>query len=203
MRTSGRDSSVCSAMALSLPPDQQKRMGSDMVMHAIQQIVCERLAQHAALQRRNGDEHRAKVGRSSAAPIQGRRRTLPLVFTGEAVIHADADVAAERGVTDGVLVLLVEEVGGAGVERDATAYGVAASNVEAGVAGIARQAEEEKIAVGAHTAEIAGEGERESAKRGAQSERAGIRRPADQVIAGNFRRIERIGRDENAAVVIR
>src|SRR5579864_6540868 len=93
------------------------------------------------------------------------------VFAGEAVVQAYTDIAAQGGVADGVLVGVVEEVGGAGVERDAASNGVAGGNVEARVTGIAGQAEKEKITVGARTAEIAGEGERELAKRGEQGER--------------------------------
>src|SRR6267142_3122428 len=109
-------------MALSLPPDQQKRTRSSMAMRTSEHIVYEGVAQYAG--RRQGNEQRrtgartlrlAEMGRSGAAPLRLQGGTNALVFAGEAVVHAYADVAAEGGKADGVLVLLVEKVGGASV----------------------------------------------------------------------------------------
>ena len=63
-----------------------------------------------------------------------------LVATGELVFDADADVAAQGRIADGVLVVLVEQVGGAGVEGYAARECVTARYVEAGVARIATRA---------------------------------------------------------------
>src|SRR5712671_3585109 len=104
-------------MALSLPPDQQKRMGSGMVMHTFERVAYERLAQHAAPLQGKGRSGRdarafclAEMGRSrtclvqagcvSAAIEDGHGCPVPLlggialVFSGETVVHSYADVAA-------------------------------------------------------------------------------------------------------------
>ena len=104
------------------------------------------------------------------------------------VFDADARVAAQRGEADYVLILLVEEIGGAREERQAAADGVAAGDVEAGVARVAGEAETEKIAVCARAAEVAREQEAEAVVGGAQRERAGLRRPAEKVVARARRR---------------
>jgi hypothetical protein len=65
--------------------------------------------------------------------------------------------------TNRVLILLVEEVGDAPVERKASVEVVACGDVETGVAGIAGEAEAVEVAVGADSGEIAGEIEVEPA----------------------------------------
>src|SRR5258705_1335809 len=99
-------------MALSLPPDQQKRMGWTIVIRSFERIVYGRPAEHAAplhgnRQRRGGvDTFRlAEMGRSGAAPLPGRTLdghgcpvplldVVALVFACETVVHSYADVAA-------------------------------------------------------------------------------------------------------------
>src|ERR1700732_1628292 len=100
-------------MALSLPPDQQKRIGVDMVIRTFERIAWERLAQHAArLQERRPAANTfclAEMGRSGTAPLRERSGVVALVSAAEAKVHADANVATESGKADGVLVLLVKE----------------------------------------------------------------------------------------------
>src|ERR1700688_221920 len=109
-------------MALSLPPDQEKRIGVDMVIGTFGRSGWARLAQHAAPLQRRGMEAStfcvAEMGRSSAAPLLGGGSSA-LVLTAEAVVHAYADVAAQGWIADYVLILLVEEIGYAGVDGNA------------------------------------------------------------------------------------
>ena len=63
-----------------------------------------------------------------------------LVPTGETVVEAEAEIAAERGKADGVLILLVEEIRHAASEGDAARDEVAGCEIEARVAGIVRDA---------------------------------------------------------------
>ena len=92
-------------------------------------------------------------------PLQGREgsHAPALVAAGELVFEADADVAAEGWDADHLLVVAVEEVGGADVEGKTALERVAAGDVEAGVACVACEAKAEKIAVGARAAEVASE----------------------------------------------
>src|SRR5258708_51696 len=173
-------SSACSAMALSLPPLQQKRMGSSDVNKISKSYKpCREGAQHVALLRRKS-----------------------LVPAAKAVVHAGAHVAAESGVAQSILIMLVEEISGAGVKRNAVANVVVGGDVEAGVAGIAGEAESEKIRVGANAGEIAAYCYAEAAIGGVQSERAGIDGTPGQVVSGKLRKIESVGGGEDAAVVI-
>src|SRR5258708_14347110 len=98
--------------------------------------------------------------------------------------------------------MLVEEISGAGVKRNAVANVVVGGDVEAGVAGIAGEAESEKIRVGANAGEIAAYCYAEAAIGGVQSERAGIDGTPGQVVSGKLRKIESVGGGEDAAVVI-
>src|SRR6266850_6556675 len=115
-------------MALSLPPDQQKRMGWTIVIRSFERIVYGRPAEHAAplhgnRQRRGGvDTFRlAEIGRSGAAALRSPQdghgcpvpllKVLALVFACEAVVHSYAGVAAQGWETDRILVLLIEDVG--------------------------------------------------------------------------------------------
>src|SRR5712671_677995 len=104
-------------MALSLPPDQQKRMGSGMVMRSFERVAYERLAQ--LLRRYKGrdgaeemQEHFVLLKWGAAIPACCRQaasllriedghgcpvpllKVLALVFACEAVVHSHADVAA-------------------------------------------------------------------------------------------------------------
>src|ERR1700730_17871241 len=134
-------------MALSLPPDQQKRTGVDMVIRTFERIAWERWVQHAALlQRRRSATSTlcfAEMGRSGA-----------LVLAAEAIVHADAHVAAESRKANGVQILLVKEVGGARVERNAASDDIATRNVETRITRIARQPEAIEVAVSADSREI-------------------------------------------------
>ena len=60
-----------------------------------------------------------------------------LVAAVELIFEADADVAAQRWDADDLLIGVVEEIRGVDVELQAAAYGVAAGDVEAGVARVA------------------------------------------------------------------
>src|SRR5712691_4513737 len=91
--------------------------------------------------------------RTSAAPPQERS----LVPAAELVSHAGAHIASQRGKADGVLILLVEEVGSAGVEREATAHIKARRQVESRVAWVFKLGGAGEIAVGAASGEIARE----------------------------------------------
>src|SRR3979411_474018 len=95
----------------------------------------------------------AEMGRSGAAPLPGKE-SRTLVFTGEAVVHTYADVSAEGWKADGVLVLLVEEVRGACVQRNAATDVVAAGDVKARITGIAGEAEAEEITIGSPAGKI-------------------------------------------------
>src|SRR6266849_147566 len=118
----------------------------------------------------------------------GRNRLRPYkrnsVLAAEAIAHAQAKVAAERGVADGVLILLVEEVGDAAVEGEAAGEVVAGREVEAGIAGIAGDAEPQEVAVGAPARKVASEIEIEAAIAGVEPEVAGVDRAAQEMIAG-------------------
>ena len=125
-------------------------------MRTFWRIVYGRLAQHAARLQGNGQRigrdrtfGLAEVGRSGAATLlcqtldgRGGPVTLlgltALVLASEAIVDSYANVAAQGWETDGVLILLVQDVGGAGVERNAAAEVVAAGDIEAGIAGISR-----------------------------------------------------------------
>src|SRR5467141_354646 len=115
-----------------------------------------------------------------------------LITAVEAVVHAEAEITAEGGKADGFLILLVEEVGDAAVERDAAAEVVAGGEIEAGVSRIAGEAragtnvpdvEAVKIAVGAHAGEIAGKVEIDTAEGGVEPEVAGAHWAAKEMIA--------------------
>src|SRR5215510_247700 len=81
--------------------------------------------------------------RQSAAP----HRTL--VAAAEAVGHAYADFAAEGRITEGVLIELVEKIGGTEINRDSMLRPVAGGQVKTSVAGgVRRESQEQKIAVG-------------------------------------------------------
>src|ERR1700687_1184947 len=89
-----------------------------------------------------------------------------LVLTAEAVVHAYADVAAQGWVADYVLILLVQEIGYAGVDGNAAEEIEGCGEVKPAIAGILRDArteagardpEAEEIAVGANAGEISDE----------------------------------------------
>src|SRR6266436_5871219 len=90
-----------------------------------------------------------------------------LVPAGETVVDAEAEIAAEE---------------------------VAGCEIETRVAGIVRDAQTEKITVGADAREIPGEIQIPSAIGGVQDEAAGIDRTAKKMIAGKLDGIEEIGR---------
>src|SRR5260370_42279875 len=99
MQVSFRWSSACSAMALSLPPLQQKRMGSGIGKKCSTSIrPCRDRAQHPA-------------------PLQERS----LVLAAEPVFHANTHVTSDHGKADRILLLLVEKVSSTGGNRDAYA----------------------------------------------------------------------------------
>src|SRR5258708_16544035 len=142
-------------MALSLPPLQQKRMGWREVNKMYKSYKAWR----------EGAQHVAPLRRKSSVP------------TAETEVHAGAHVAAESGVAQSILIMLVEEISGAGVKRNAVANVVVGGDVEAGVAGIAGEAESEKIRVGANAGEIAAYCYAEAAVGGVIRDRAGRARP--------------------------
>ena len=122
------------------------------------------------------------MGRSSAAPVLGGGSSA-LVLTAEAVVHAYADVAAQGWIADYVLILLVQEIGYAGVDGSAAEEAEGCGEVKSAVAGILRDAraeagagdpEAEEIAVGAHAGEISDEVYIEAAVGAIENERAGI-----------------------------
>src|SRR4029077_3801999 len=117
-------------------------------------------------------------GAACCAPTNKRRLFPPA----EAVVHAEAEIAAEGGEADGLLISLVEEVGDASVERDAAAEVVTGGEIETGVAGIASEAEAVEVAVGADAGEVAGEIEIDTAKGGVQPEVAGVHGSTEKMI---------------------
>src|SRR6267143_779895 len=125
-----------------------------------------------------------------------------LVPTGEAVVEAEAEIAAKRGEADGVLVLLVEEIVGARIERKALDHVVMRGDVKARVTGVAGEAEAEKIGVRANAGEIAANGHAEAAIRGMQCERTGVRRPPQKAVPRNFRWVKGIRRLNHRTVVV-
>ncbi len=72
-------------------------------------------------------------------------------------MEAKAKIAAEGGKADGVLILLVEEVGDAASEGDASAEIVAGGEIEARVAGVFKLGRIDEIAVGTASSKVAGE----------------------------------------------
>src|SRR3984893_1195653 len=134
-----------------------------------------------------------------------------LIAAVEAVVHAEAEIAPGGGKADGILVLLVEEVGDTAVEGNAAAEVVAGGEIEAGVSRIAGEAragtdvpdvEAVKIAVGADAGEVAGEVEVEAANGGVEPEITGVHGAAKKMIAGLLE--GKSGRDgfEDASVVV-
>ncbi len=126
----------------------------------------------------------------------------PLVPAGEAIAEAEAGIATERRITDGFLILLVEKIGDAAVEREAARKIITGGEVEARVTRIAGDAEAKEIAVGATAAEVAGDIEIEAAIVGVEPDVAGIHRAAQEMVSRGFRSIKGIGRDKDAAVVV-
>src|SRR6266403_2167420 len=126
-----------------------------------------------------------------------------LVPTGEMVVEAETKIAAERGKADGVLILLVEEVGHAAREGDAARDEVASCEIEARVAGIVRDAETEKIAVGADAGKVAGEIQIPAAIAGVDDEAARVDRAAKKMIAWKLDGIEGVRRFQDARIVMR
>src|SRR5579863_99610 len=136
-------------MAESLPPDQQKRMGSDIFKKPSEGVeVC-------VLPKRAGQAlaSPAPTERSSIGETRNGRDIL--LAAAEGVADAGAHIAAKSGVAESVLIALVEEIGGAGVELYAAGELVVGGEVEAGVAGIACEAEAEEVAIGADAGEVA------------------------------------------------
>src|SRR5438034_3326550 len=134
---------MCSAMALSLPPLQQKSIGSGVDIKCSKNVCsC-----------RDGAQRPLTPLETSAAPLQ-QRSLVPAI---ELVSHAGAHIASERGKADGVLILLVEKVGSAGVEREATAHVIARRQIESRVAWVFKLGGAGEIAVGAASGEIARE----------------------------------------------
>src|SRR5690242_5781855 len=168
-------------MALSLPPLQQKRMGSGEVKKVSKKYEsCQEGAQHAA-------------------PLHRKM----LIAAGAAIVEAEAKIAAEGGKADRFLILFVEKIGDAAVERKAAGEIVGGGEIETGIAGIASDAEAIEIAIGADTGEIAGQVEVEAMKAGVQPEISGVHGTAKEMIAGLLD--GRSGGDgfEHASVVVR
>src|ERR1700682_178559 len=95
----------------------------------------------------------SRAGRQ-AAPPRNTSGVVALVSAAQVIVHADANVAAESRKANGILVLLVKEVGGPHIERKAASDAIAAGDVEARVAGITRKPKAIEIAVGADPREI-------------------------------------------------
>src|SRR5271170_1438971 len=165
------------------------------------------------------DLHRRSTGRSEAASCRKsggpKGPPLHLVVPAASVADAGTHVAALRGIADRVLLLLVEEICGTSVERDAVANSVAAGQIEAGVSGVVEDTRTDanrpggsvelcakKIAVGAHSGEIAAECDAEAAIGGIQGERTGVHGAPQEVVARRFRHVKGIGRLEYPAVVV-
>src|SRR6266850_7728576 len=126
-----------------------------------------------------------------------------LVPTGKTVVEAETKIAAERGKADGVLILLVEEVGHAAREGDAARDEVAGCKIEARIAEVVRDAETEKIAVGADAGKVAGEIQIPAAIAGVEDEAAGVNRTAKKMIARKLDEIEGVRRFQDARIVVR
>ena len=101
-----------------------------------------------------------------------------LVVSVEGVAHSGAHIAAERGIAECVLILFVEKICGACVERDAVAYAVTAGQIEAGITGIAGEtgtdtrrpeSDAQEIAIGADASKVTAKGDVEAAEGGIQA----------------------------------
>src|SRR5882724_3539024 len=126
-----------------------------------------------------------------------------LVPTGETVVEAEAEIAAERGKADGVLIMLVEEIRHAAREGDAARDEVAGCEIEARVAGIVGDGQAEKITVGADAGKVGGEIQIPAAIARVDDEAAGVDRAAKKMIAGKLDGIEGVRRFQDARIVMR
>ena len=127
-----------------------------------------------------------------------------LILAAEAVVHANAHIAAECGIAERVLIQPIEKIGGPGIDRDAASEVVTGGEIETGVAGISCEIESDKkkVTIGAHAGKIAGKIHIEAPKRSVQRERSGIGRPADETITRNQRGIKRAWRNQDTTVVM-
>ena len=149
-------------MALSLPPLQQKRMGSDFV-------------KKNSLSRRS-----CQVGAPAAAGAPTQKR---LVSASEAIFEAEAVVTTQGGKADGVLVLLVKKIGDATRERNTASDEITGGDVEARVARVAREAQTVEVAVPARAGEVSIDVEVEAAISGIKPHVAGVHGPPQEMIA--------------------
>src|SRR5260370_24274060 len=88
-----------------------------------------------------------------------RREWAPasaLVLAAEAIVHTDANVAAQRRISDRVLILFVGEICHAGIYGDSAAEIVATRKVEARVARVPPEARRETSACYDKEQEVAG-----------------------------------------------
>src|SRR5580704_10492012 len=192
--------SVCRAMALSLPPLQQKRMGSDIFQNLPRTLDLADCRIGRGKPRPYRDLRLAEKGAMNCAPTTVKR--LWLVAAAEGVADAGLDIAAKSRVAQGILVLLVEKILRARVERHAVADVVVRGDIEERVAWIAGEAEAEKVRVGANSGEIAADRHAEAAIGGVQGERSGIHGTAGEMVSGELGGIERVGSFEYTAIVV-
>lgn len=129
----------------------------------------------------------------------------------EPIIHAQAEIAPKGGKADGFLILFVEKVGYATVDRDATDEIVAGGEIETSVAGIASDAragtnvpsvDAVKIAVGANAGEVAGEVEVDAAKGAVEPKIAGVRWSPKEMIPRLLKGLSCADGFEDAGVVV-
>src|SRR5579885_1100945 len=128
-RNAGRLRKTCNAMALSLPPLQQKRMGSGVVMA--------RAAQRSSY---------FLQGRSCAAPLEehcsvGLLLTLRLGFSSGAELIADAGhkIQAQRREAEHLFVFLVGKVVQDAVDFNPAGEPIRETRVRKHIAGIAEE----------------------------------------------------------------
>src|SRR5260370_3608587 len=139
------------------------------------------------------------MGRSMLRPY----REASSVAADETVVEAEAEIAAKRGETDGVLVLLVEEISDAASEGHAAGNEIAGGEIEPRVAGIVSQAEAQEIAVGADAGEVASEIQIPMAIGGVEDEAARVDGTAKKMVAGHLNGIEGVGGLRDARVAMR
>ncbi len=98
--------------------------------------------------------------------------------------------------------MLVEEIGNAAGEGNATTDEITGREIEARVTRIVSQAEAKKIAVSADAGEVPGEIQIPVAIGGVEDEAARVDGAAKKMIAGHLDEIESIGRFQDARVVM-
>src|SRR5580704_12211762 len=114
------------------------------------------------------------------------------------VFHANAKLAAERGIAECVLILFVGEIHNAPEKTDAVSQLVRTRKIKTRVARIAGQSQPQEITIAAAAREIPGEIPVHAPECRVQLEISGMDRASNQAAAYNVIRIEIVGGGEHA-----